>query len=212
MNSLETVIEDFVAMHGRPAQVSLDDFTHIFHFDESDWRKSPVIFVNRNGNYMRLAIDAEGKYRLLKTWNGMFDDGHFGPASPIRHSDPEKSIQLISVGPDRGRKELPSLLPREATRGARIAVFRHHMAKVNWVKSSSFNRFTLTAIDKMQCRSLELTGKVWESVDAVNWFTANMKEPLSIWAPGVPVNPYEREREMEVAMAALEDNPLWGAF
>jgi len=209
-------IEDFVRANGQPNVTSLDDVTHLFHFDKDDWRNSPLIFVNRNGNHMRIIEDSAGSRKLAKTWTGMMNVDDWHKVSGPRFDDPEKTLNLISVGPGIGKRETLSFLPKEACVGRRRAVFRQHILKVFF--SEGLNSFRLQGdpIDDGKHVTLpqsgNFTGKLWESQDAVQWCLATLPTAVEVETPNAIVDPYVRKTEQQRVYAELEDHPLWGGF
>jgi hypothetical protein len=203
-------VEAFIASYGRPKVVSLSAVTHLFYFHPTDWRQSPVILVNKNGNYMRIMREVgTSKFRMVKTWNNLFDPQQWMILDG-NNVDAEKVVAMISEGPGVGRSEMLSLFPKEAFPGrGRKAAYRQHVVDV-WFDMKG-GTFKLLREDR-GAQSLDLPGKPWESVLAVNWCKANLGEELKLEAPGLVENPYEREAALTAAFEELEDNPLWGAF
>ena len=207
-------IEAFILRNGKPNVISLDEQTHLFYFDETNWRLSPVIFVNRNGNNMRMIRNSNGEYILFKYWGSIgARDNDYVPGP--KFTDPEKTLNLISVGPARGRKEGLSFLPAEATGKGRprLVSWRHYLIRcTSDIRMGTFSLSYENAGEDQPRRSPFFQGKAWESAEAVAWCMTNLTDKPKLEHPGAVIDPYKRAANDQVIMEALEDNPLWGAF
>lgn len=199
-------ISDYVAAFGKPEVFSLAEDTHIFHFErDGDWRNAQIVLVNRNGHHFRLVKSEVGRWTYIKTWNSLFDwDDWMDPG--FNRTDPEDLIALCGVGPQ-GRQsyESLSLLPKDSTQ-RRKAVWRSHILDVRFEKDAQgqWNLFSLA--DKDGRRSMQFTGKVWESRTAAEWCLQTCPPPML--ASATVKSTAVRVQEM----AELEGSDLWGMF
>lgn len=205
-------VEQFIAHNGKPMQVSLSDRTHLFYFHRSDWRASPLVFVNKNGNYCRLIREADGNWFCADTWNSLFDYQPWMRKITVRSPDPDRILAMVSPGPAHGKSETPCLFPKECfTAWGRKACFRWGVVDVKF----KFNEgtFSIGYTDHngaSQYRSFQ--GKPWESREAGSWLMADFGGASPTAVSGEIENPFERQVAHEKFAEALEDNPLFGAF
>lgn len=201
-------VSDFALKHDGPRSLSLSTETHLFYFCDGDWRNSPVILVNKNGNYARLMRKPDGYWKIIKTWNTLFD---FAPWMDTGkgNMDPEMALAMISHGPAFGKSECLSLFPKGAFGDTRRrAVWRHKIMRISFDQPN--NRFTIIP-NESGPGLFAGSGKPWESAEAHAWCMATF-DPPEIGLPSAVENPYERAAANENMVAALEDNPLFGSF
>lgn len=206
-------IEAFILRNGKPNVISLDEQTHLFHFDDTNWRLSPVIFVNRNGNNMRMIRNSAGEYILYKYWGSIGGrDNDYVPGP--KFTDPEKTLNLISVGPARGRKEGLSFLPAEATGKGKPRLVSWRQYLIRCTSDIRRGTFMLTYDNGVEetYRSPNYSGKPWDSAEAVAWCMANLNGKPKLEQPGAVVDPYKRAANDQVMYEELESHPMWGSF
>jgi hypothetical protein len=195
-------IADHVAAFGRPEVVSIDDDTHIFHFErDSDWEDGNILFVNRNGHHFRLLRQTDGQWLFCKTWSGMFEHEEWMIEANLRRSDPRALIRLCGIGPQ-GQKqsfETLCLLPKDATQFRRV-VWRNEILEIRFEKDLA--GFTVKT-SGARGASGRFTGKPWESKEAATWCIQNCSPPH--------VSQVDAATEAKIH-ADLEGNALWGMF
>lgn len=194
-------IGNHVAMHGDPNVVSIADNTHIFHFEESDWRDAEILFVNRNGHHFR-AAKSGGQFQYVKHWDGKPNFGHWEKwqETSLRRTNPEDLIKLCGVGPQgKTSYETLTLLPKGTTRFRKV-VWRDKILTVRW---GEVDAFTLSHLGK--CASFN--GLVWNSREAAEWCAANLGAPLV----STSQTPFVKQQDEELMMA-LEASDAWGMF
>lgn len=196
----------FISLNGGPNQISLSDNTHLFHFHRSDWTKSPLILVNKNGNYCRILRNMQGQYFCVDTWNSLFDWQDWMFKMRRFDTDPEKILALISIGAG-NKPETLSLFPRDAyPKKGRMACVRWQAIPIRFHLDSG--TFTLTLGEETRT----FKGKAWESREAFNVALVSLPTQPPALESGIIENPYERELALQRVGAELESNPLWGAF
>ncbi|MGE8141791.1 hypothetical protein ACQKOE_07435 [Novosphingobium sp. NPDC080210] len=196
----------FIDLNGGPKQVSLSDTTHLFHFHRSDWQESPLVLVNKNGNYCRILRNMQGEHFCVDTWNSLFDWQPWMFKMQRLDPDPEKILAMISVG-NGNKPECMTLFPREAYPGkGRYACVRWKALPVR------FNLDNGTFSIPVDTAQRTFSGKLWENVEAFKAVLACMSATPPNLATGVIENPFERQVAYEQHAVALQDNPLWGAF
>lgn len=209
MSQIHTV-EDFMLTHNLPNVTSINDSTHLFHFSETDWRKSELIFVNRNGNHMRIVFDPrKQQYRLAKHWSHALEVTDWTLVKGPGFSDPERVLAMItSIGSGKGAERL-SLLPREVTGRGRYAVARNTMFGLTFDKG--LETCTVRTLDGSHRATVK--GKIWESAEAIKFCLEHLNPvELESMSPLAQTTVYEREKNILVAAQAMEQHPLFGAF
>lgn len=202
---IKAEIAEWLCEHPMPKVVSLDDETHLFVFND-EWSLSPLIFVNRNGNYQRL-IWINGTWHAFATWRTLFptEDWEF---KGLKDQDPGKVIAKISVGPPRGHNEGLCYLPKEATRTTRrVAAYRHELLTVNHANDA----FSLSLVGGLKLSPM-FGGKPWLSADAVEWVKRNMSQCAPLSHDLAAANPYTSKQRQADLVSSLEDNPLFGMW
>lgn len=202
VDPIKTVL-DYVERHGQPACVSLSDNTHVFHFsDTSQYRDSPILLVNRNGNHFRLINNGKGYWTYAKTWANLFEVAAWHKVPNMDRADVSIAISLASIGPQYHGPafETVCLLPRDATYKKRVAVWREHTLSVFFRPRDSFDLTTKSGA------TFHGNGKLWESRDASSWclgiFGTHSGDNVIRPAFATP-QPVPQE---------LETSPLWGMF
>lgn len=208
------LIADHVRLYGEPHVVTLNEMSHgpnchvFMHGNASDIDDLGVIFINKNGNFFRAIKQWNGRWLLVKTWNGIFESQGWMQTS-LERNDPMELIKLATgkSGPTR-----LALLPREACAGPRRAVFGEHIIRAHMMQArDSFNLVLRDGTENT------FNGKLWESAEAVAWCHANVGRHSS--GNGKPNELTVTYEEVVVSLpanipqfAAAEDNPLWGQF
>ena len=208
VSDIEEVAE-FVRHHRAPRQISLSAETHLFHFHDLDWRKSPVVLVNKNGNHTRIIRDGS-QFKAFKTWAALFGHMDWQILSACVGGDIEKVLARISSGPGTGRGEFLSLFPKDAFgAGRRKACWRSMVFDVTFGKD--LESFTLK--EPVSGKGGTFNGKVWESAGAVNWCAENFPDSATSRPQTTIIeNPFERKAANDLAILSMQDNPLFGAF
>lgn len=213
MSEAREVIADWVESHGRPKILSPEEDVHLFFFAD-ELTDSPVVLLNRNGNFARL-IKADGPsssgWRVWNTWKDLLQGDNW-QRTLIFEEDIWAAIHKVPVGPKGDQPELLSLMPRGATNGSRAAVLRHQIFRVNFFRTSdgNWNKFRLN--NGFGNSSMEIEGKVWESEAAFMWALDNLSEEAPPGRGRLDTNPYVRERVMEKVKVEMEAHPLFGEW
>lgn len=200
-------VQEFIRKNSGPNVTSLSEGTHLFYFHRDDWRKSPLVLVNKNGNYCRLMRQGDGNWICVDTWNALFEFDGWMHKMKARNTDPERLLAMVSDGSGRAKRETPCLFPKGAfAAGRRRACVRYGIAEVSMNQASGI--FTLYVREETHVGH----GKVWESTAAAVWMIKHFPGKHESAIAGEVENPFERAALMEQVHIALEDNPLWGAF
>lgn len=213
--SREATVAAHVAAFGQPDAITLDDETHVFHFAHGrDWRESPILFVNRNGNQFRLIEETDGRWALLKTWNTIWDGADTWQDPKLRRDTPMEVLKLSGIGPQgKDTFEALSLLPKGTTSGRRRAAYRGHLLQVGFDVDA--NQFHVTAlIDGLPKASPRFNGKLWESKEAAAWCKLNLPVNEQVGTGLVAPTGISAviQDASEKELAVLENSEVWGMF